>query len=49
MDHTQELQKALQELRRITGICLDVPAASQEEAEQALAQIRRLCTAYIEK
>jgi hypothetical protein len=35
MDHTQELQKALQELRRITGIGLDVQAESEEETEQA--------------
>ena len=32
MDHTQELQKALQELRRITGIGLDVQSESEEEA-----------------
>ena len=49
MDHTQELQKALQELRRITGIGLDVQAESEEETEQAVAQIRCLCTAYKEK
>lgn len=49
MDHTQELQKALQELRRITGITLDVSTESPEEAEQALTQIRCLCTAYKEK
>lgn len=49
MDHTQELQKALQELRRITGITLNVTAESPEQAEQALTQIRCLCTAYKEK
>lgn len=49
MDHTQELQKALQELRRITGITLDVSTESPEQAEHALAQIRCLCTAYKEK
>lgn len=49
MDHTQELQKALQELRRITGITLDVSVDSPGEAEQALSQIRCLCTAYKEK
>ena len=49
MDYSQELQKALQELRRITGITLDVSADSPEQAEQALTQIRCLCTAYKEK
>lgn len=49
MDNSQELQKALQELRRITGISLDVSADSPEQEEQALAQIRCLCIAYKEK
>ena len=49
MDHTQELTKALAELKRITGISLDVNAGSPEEAEQAVTQIRCLCTAYKEK
>lgn len=49
MDHTQELQKALQELRRITGITLDVSVDSPGQAEQAISQIRCLCTAYKEK
>ena len=49
MDHTQELQKALQELRRITGITLNVTAESTEQDPQALTQIRCLCTAYKEK
>ena len=49
MAHTQELDKALNELKRITGISLDVTAGSPEEEELALAQIRCLCTAYPEK
>ena len=49
MDHTQELTKALAELKRSTGISLDVNAGSPEEAEQAVTQIRCLCTAYKEK
>lgn len=49
MDQTQELQKALRELRRITGITLDVSVDSPGQAEQALTQIRCLCTAYKEK
>ena len=49
MNHTQELTKALAELKRITGISLDVNAGSPEEAEQAVTQIRCLCTAYKEK
>lgn len=49
MDQTQELQKALQELKRITGIPFDVASESLEQTEQALNQIRCLCTAYREK
>lgn len=49
MKHTQELEKALQELRRITGITLELSAETPEQAEQALVQIRCLCTAYKEK
>lgn len=49
MDHTQELTKALTELKRITGISLNVNADSPEAAEQAVTQIRCLCTAYKEK
>lgn len=49
MVHTQELEKALAELKRITGITMDVSADSPEEAAQALIQIRCLCTAYKEK
>lgn len=49
MEHTQELAKALAELKRITGITMDVTADTPEETEQALTQIRCLCTAYREK
>ena len=49
MDHTQELTKALAELKRITGISMEVNADTPEEAEQAVTQIRCLCTAYKEK
>lgn len=49
MDQTRELTKALTELKRITGISLNFNADSPEEAKQAVAQIRCLCTAYKEK
>ena len=49
MDYTQELTKALAELKRITGVSMDVNADSPEAAEQAVAQIRCLCTAYKDK
>lgn len=49
MEHTQELAKALAELKRITGITMNVKADSPEEAGQAITQIRCLCTAYKEK
>lgn len=49
MDHTQELTKALAELKRITGITMEVNADTPEAAEQAVTQIRCLCTAYKEK
>lgn len=49
MEYMQKLQKALQELNHITGITLDIKADTPEEAEQALTQIKCLCTAYREK
>lgn len=49
MTHTQELDKALNELKRITGVSLNVSADTPEEEEQALTQVRCLCTAYREK
>lgn len=49
MGHTQELERALNELKRITGITMEIHADTPEQAEQALTQIRCLCTAYKEK
>ena len=49
MEQTNELQKALQELKRITGISLNVTVDSLEDAKQACDQIHCLCTAYKEK
>ena len=49
MDHTSELNKALGELKRITGITVSVNADTPEETELALSQIRCLCAAYKEK
>ena len=44
-----ELEKTLDELRRVTGLSLSISADSPEEASQALVQLRCLCTAYKEK
>lgn len=49
MEHTPELTSALNELKRITGITMDIPSGTPEEESQALTQIRCLCTAYKEK
>lgn len=49
MEYKPELAKALNDLKRITGITLDVDASTTEEQEKALEQIRCLCTAYREK
>ncbi|MCC2254308.1 helix-turn-helix domain-containing protein [Ruminococcus sp. CLA-AA-H200] len=49
MEHTQELEKALAELTRVTGVTLDVKANTPEEERQALSQIKCLYTAYKEK
>lgn len=49
MEHTPELTSALNELKRITGITMDIPSGTPEEESQALMQIRCLCTAYKEK
>lgn len=49
MPYTQELTKALNELKHITGVSLNVSAATPQEEELALTQIRCLCTAYREK
>lgn len=44
-----ELNKALLELKKITGISLEVSGAAPEQIEPALTQIHCLCTAYKEK
>ena len=49
MEHIQELDKALSELKRITGITISVKTDTPEETELALSQIRCLCAAYKEK
>ncbi len=49
MEQKQELEKALLELKRITGVTLDVSAGTDDEIGHALSQIRCLCTAYKEK
>ena len=43
-----ELNKALLELKKITGISLEVSGAAPEQIEPALTQIHCLCTAYKE-
>lgn len=45
MEHIQELDKALSELKRITGITISVKTDTPEETELALSQIRCLCAA----
>lgn len=49
MTQNPDLNSTLNELRRITGIPLEVNAATPEEIEQAVTQLRRLNTAYKEK
>ncbi len=49
MDYTSELDRALGELKRITGVEVSVKAVTPEETELALSQIRCLCAAYKEK
>ena len=49
MDYTSELDMALSELKRITGVAVSVKADTPEETELALSQIRCLCAAYKEK
>ena len=49
MEQTPELEKALNELKRITGLSLDISAETSMETEQVLQQVRCLCTAYKEK
>lgn len=49
MKHEPQLEKALSELKKATGISLEVNAGTPEEADFALAQIRCLTSAYREK
>ena len=49
MDHTAELEKTLTELKRITGISLEIHAQTDEETLQALEQLKLLSSAYKEK
>lgn len=49
MEYSTQLCSALNELKRITGIKLEVTANDPQEEERALAQIRCLCIAYKEK
>ena len=49
MDYASELDRALSELKRITGVAVSVKADTPEETELALSQIRCLCAAYKEK
>lgn len=49
MESTQELERALGELKKMTGIPLDVKAHTPRELEDALAQIHCLTLAYKEK
>ena len=48
-EYTRELEKALGELKRVTGLSLAVTADTPEDAEQTLSQLKCLCTAYKEK
>lgn len=49
MDNTPELEKALSELKKITGMTLQVRTDTPEELENAMTQIRCLTLAYREK
>lgn len=49
MANTSELEKGLNELKRLTGITLAVTAEDSEQKQMALEQIRCLCLAYREK
>ena len=40
MDNTPELDKALSELKKITGMTLEVRTDTPEELENAMTQIR---------
>ena len=43
MANTSELEKGLNELKRLTGITLAVTAEDSEQEQTALEQIRCLC------
>lgn len=49
MEYQPQLEAALKELKRITGVELSLSAYSPEEADTALSQIHCLITAYKEK
>lgn len=49
MKNTPELDKALSELKKMTGITLQVQALTTDEQGSAVSQIRRLTLAYKEK
>lgn len=49
MEQTPELKKALEELKRVTGIPWNLESMSEEEMAHAVTQIRQLSTAYKEK
>ena len=44
-----QIQAALHERKRLTGVTLTLPAETPEDEDAALRQIRCLCTAYKEK
>ncbi len=49
MDYIAELDKALKELNKVTGVSLELHPETEEEAQQALSQIKLLSSAYKEK
>ena len=49
MANTSEVEKGLNELKRLTGITLAVTTEDSEQEQMALEQIRCLCLAYREK
>lgn len=48
MANTSEVEKGLNELKRLTGITLAVTTEDSEQEQMALEQIRCLCLAYRE-
>ena len=49
MKHNHELEKALEDLNRVTGLSLELKAETDEEIENALTKLRNLSSAYKEK